>query len=181
FSGDPSKKFDVTFGIDMRALLSGLGMKPAQVEEIMKTAAENAKKNLVSFAPSMGGRGGRGGGGDMAPPGMPPGMDMDALRAAAAAGGQQPGAGFGRGQGASGGRGSRQGGEAAAGDRGQRQGEGGGQQATESRGGQGRSGRGQGQQENGGRRAENGQAQGQGQAQAEKAASAASDSAADPP
>ena len=32
FSGDPSKKFDVVFSVDMRQLLSGLGMKPAEVD-----------------------------------------------------------------------------------------------------------------------------------------------------
>src|ERR1039457_11011 len=68
FSGDPSKKFDVTFTIDMRAMLSGLGMKPADVDRIMNEATQNASKNLVSFAPTGGG--GRGGGGP------PPGMDM---------------------------------------------------------------------------------------------------------
>jgi len=67
FSGDPSKKFDVGFSIDMRALLLGVGMKESDVNEIMSTAAVNAKKNLVSFAPAAGGgRGGPGGGG---PPG----------------------------------------------------------------------------------------------------------------
>ena len=74
FSGDPSKKFDVTFTIDMRAMLSGLGMKPADVDRIMNEATQNASKNLVSFAPTMGGRGGGGPGG----PGGPPGMDLGA-------------------------------------------------------------------------------------------------------
>ena len=46
FSGDPSKKFDVVFSVDMRQLLAGLGMKPAQIDGIMATAVENAKKNL---------------------------------------------------------------------------------------------------------------------------------------
>ena len=46
FSGDPSKKFDVVFSVDMRQLLAGLGMKPADVDRIMATAVENAKKNL---------------------------------------------------------------------------------------------------------------------------------------
>ncbi|MGA2270144.1 MAG: efflux RND transporter periplasmic adaptor subunit [Bryobacteraceae bacterium] len=46
FSGDPSKKFDVVFSVDMRQLLAGLGMKPADVDRIMATALENAKKNL---------------------------------------------------------------------------------------------------------------------------------------
>jgi hypothetical protein len=88
FSGDPSKKFDVVFSVDMRQLLAGLGMKPAQIDGIMATAVENAKKNLGSPSPSIftaapsadqagapggmpgagdnqdqgGGRGGRGGG-----------------------------------------------------------------------------------------------------------------------
>ena len=46
FSGDPSKKFDVVFSVDMRQLLAGLGMKPADVDRTMATSAENAKKNL---------------------------------------------------------------------------------------------------------------------------------------
>ena len=66
FSGDPSKKFDVVFSVDMRQLLSGLGMKPADIERIMETAATNAKKaaNSPTFgqpAPDdAGGGGGRG-------------------------------------------------------------------------------------------------------------------------
>jgi hypothetical protein len=68
FSGDPSKKFDVGFSIDMRALLLGVGMKESDVNEIINTAAANAKKNLVSFAPAM--AGGRGGGGMGGPGGM---------------------------------------------------------------------------------------------------------------
>jgi multidrug resistance efflux pump len=76
FSGDPSKKFDVIFSVDMRQLLAGVGMKPADVERIMATAAANAKKGINAgvnpFAPppaegaaddSSGGRGGRGAGG----------------------------------------------------------------------------------------------------------------------
>ena len=46
FSGDPAKKFDVVFSIDMRELLSGLGMKPAEIDRIMATAAQNAKRVL---------------------------------------------------------------------------------------------------------------------------------------
>jgi multidrug resistance efflux pump len=61
FSGDPSKKFDLTFTVDMRALLSGIGVKPAEVDRIMKMADQNRARNLVSFAPATGG-GGRGGG-----------------------------------------------------------------------------------------------------------------------
>ena len=44
FSGDPSKKFDVIFSIDMRQLLTALGMKDAEIANIMATAAANAKK-----------------------------------------------------------------------------------------------------------------------------------------
>ena len=50
FSGDPSKKFDVIFSIDMRQLLGALGMKPADIEGVMATAEANAKKNLVNTA-----------------------------------------------------------------------------------------------------------------------------------
>jgi multidrug resistance efflux pump len=53
FSGDPSKKFDVIFSIDMRQLLTGLGMKTADVDRIMATAETNAKKNLVNTASSF--------------------------------------------------------------------------------------------------------------------------------
>ncbi len=68
FSGDPSKKFDVIFSLDMRQLLSGLGMKPADIDRIMATAAANAKKGdnaqqANPFAgPGADGAGGRGGG-----------------------------------------------------------------------------------------------------------------------
>jgi uncharacterized membrane protein YgcG len=79
FSGDPSKKFDVIFSVDMRQLLTGVGMKPADIERIMATAAANAKKGINAgvnpFAPppaadaggdDSGGRGrsGAGGGGN---------------------------------------------------------------------------------------------------------------------
>jgi hypothetical protein len=75
FSGDPSKKFDVIFSVDMRQLLAGVGMKPADIERIMATAEANAKKGINAgvnpFAPpaaeapvdDSGGRGGRGGAG----------------------------------------------------------------------------------------------------------------------
>ena len=46
FSGDPSKKFDVIFSVDMRQLLTGVGMKPADIERIMATAEANAKKGI---------------------------------------------------------------------------------------------------------------------------------------
>jgi hypothetical protein len=77
FSGDPSKKFDLTFSVDMRALLSGIGVKPAEVDRIMKMADQNRARNLVSFAPATGGGrggdGGRGGGPGGGGPGGGPG------------------------------------------------------------------------------------------------------------
>jgi len=70
FSGDPSKKFDVVFSIDMRQLLAALGMKQSDIDHIMATASENAKKNITntagSFFASL-----RGGGDDAAPGGAP--------------------------------------------------------------------------------------------------------------
>jgi multidrug resistance efflux pump len=45
FSGDPSKKFDIIFAIDMRQLLTGLGMKQTDIDRIMATAEANAKKD----------------------------------------------------------------------------------------------------------------------------------------
>src|SRR5262249_51699933 len=73
FSGDPSKKFDVIFAIDMRELLTGLGMKQSEVDKIMATAEANAKKNVVNtastFFSSL-----QGGGQQPGAPGAHPGM-----------------------------------------------------------------------------------------------------------
>ena len=44
FSGDPAKKFDVVFSIDMKQLLTALGAKPEDVKRILETAERNAKK-----------------------------------------------------------------------------------------------------------------------------------------
>ena len=77
FSGDPSKKFDVIFSIDMKQLLTGVGMKPADIERIMATATANSKKSpsgatdpfakkpddQTADTPDGGGRRGGGGGG----------------------------------------------------------------------------------------------------------------------
>jgi len=77
FSGDPSKKFDVIFSVDMPQLLAGVGMKPADIARIMATAEANAKKGINAgvnpFAPppqpgaddqgDASGRGRRSGGG----------------------------------------------------------------------------------------------------------------------
>ena len=61
FSGDPGKKFDVVFSIDMQQLLTTLGAKPEDVRRIMETSARNAKKappaspELVTVAGGPGG------------------------------------------------------------------------------------------------------------------------------
>ena len=47
FSGDPSKKFDVIFSVDMRGLLSGLGIKPGEVDRILATAESNSHKHVA--------------------------------------------------------------------------------------------------------------------------------------
>jgi len=96
FSGDPSKKFDVIFSIDMRQLLSGVGMKPADIDRIMATATANSKKGpAVGADPFVkkpddaapdggdgggrrGGGGGRRNGGDGNPGGAPGGVDAQA-------------------------------------------------------------------------------------------------------
>jgi hypothetical protein len=52
FSGDPSKKFDVVFAIDMKQLMTALGAKPEQIRQVMETAARNAAHPSVS-APSL--------------------------------------------------------------------------------------------------------------------------------
>jgi hypothetical protein len=44
FSGDPGKKFDVVFSIDMQQLLTALGARPEDVRRILETAARNARK-----------------------------------------------------------------------------------------------------------------------------------------
>jgi len=51
FSGDPSKKFDVVFSVDMRGLLAGLGMKSAEVDQVMATAESNSRKNVTAGSP----------------------------------------------------------------------------------------------------------------------------------
>ncbi len=66
-SGDPSKKFDIYFSIDMDALLKACGATPEQIRQIQDTAARNREKAGVRTAPaSSGPRGGMmaiGGGG----------------------------------------------------------------------------------------------------------------------
>ena len=85
FSGDPAKKFDVIFGIDMNQLLTGLGASPQQVREIMETSARNAKKAPSAGIPMMAGMG-PGGAPGSAPggaPGGPPGAARGGMTVAA--------------------------------------------------------------------------------------------------
>jgi HlyD family secretion protein len=78
FSGDPGKKFDVVFSIDMPQLLTTLGAKPADVKRILETAARNAKKAPPVPATTIGKPGGA--------------LGARVVPASAAAATQQPGA-----------------------------------------------------------------------------------------
>jgi len=128
FSGDPSKKFDVIFSLDMKQLLTGVGFKQADIDRIMATAEANAKKDANRNAnpfelaaqraaqeaamasagdqggdDSSGGRGRRGGGGG----GGGGGRGQGGGRQGGGAGGGRgadAGGGDGRGQGGGGGR-----------------------------------------------------------------------------
>jgi hypothetical protein len=51
FSGDPSKKFDVVFSIDMRQLMTALGARPEQIRQVMETAARNAAHPTTGAPP----------------------------------------------------------------------------------------------------------------------------------
>jgi multidrug resistance efflux pump len=75
FSGDPGKKFDVVFSVDMKELLTGLGAKPDQIRRVLETAAQNRKKppSPQMMAGMMGG-GPPGGGMMMMPVGGGPPM-----------------------------------------------------------------------------------------------------------
>jgi HlyD family secretion protein len=77
WSGDPAKKFDVVFSVDMKELLTGLGAKPEQIQRVLETAEQNRKK-----PPLPGGMGG----GMFAMGGAPGGMMM--VQGGGGAGGQ---------------------------------------------------------------------------------------------
>ena len=69
WSGDPGKKFDIVFSMDMRQLLKALGAKPEQIQRIMEMAERNAKKGVpTSAGPSMFAMAGMGGAGGMGAP-----------------------------------------------------------------------------------------------------------------
>ncbi len=86
FSADPAKKFDVTFSIDMRALLKELGSSEEQIKRVLATAEQNRKKPpSVTMSPMamMNGM-----------PGGMPGDGADGAPAAAASkGGKRSGGG----------------------------------------------------------------------------------------
>jgi hypothetical protein len=133
FSGDPAKKFDVVFSVDMRQLLAGLGMKPADLDRIMATSAANAKKQIggaPGATPEMFGQAG----GQGQDAGDDQGIGGRGRRGGGQRGGDAAGRGDGR-AGAGGGRGSS--------DQGGRQGRGtgAGQPANDSQGAGGRGGR----------------------------------------
>jgi hypothetical protein len=46
FSGDPAKKFDVTFALDMKQLFTILGVKEEKIRQIMAIAEENRHKRV---------------------------------------------------------------------------------------------------------------------------------------
>jgi HlyD family secretion protein len=77
FGGDPGKKFDVLFSVDMKELMTGLGAKPEEIRRVLETADRNAKKAPPQM-PSFGIPGMPPGPGGMAgaPPGAPGGMPM---------------------------------------------------------------------------------------------------------
>jgi len=52
WSGDPTKRFDVLFSVDMKELLSGLGAKPEQIKLILETAERNRSKPVAAVPAS---------------------------------------------------------------------------------------------------------------------------------
>ncbi|MCP5119348.1 MAG: HlyD family efflux transporter periplasmic adaptor subunit [bacterium] len=120
YSNDPAKKFDVTFEVDMRELLTALGAKPEQIERMIVQAEQNRKRGVGSSggggfgsAAAMmammggGGRGGAGGGGGGFAGGGGaggfPGGGAGGFPGGSAAGGAGGGGGGQRGAGAGGG------------------------------------------------------------------------------
>jgi len=87
WSGDPAKKFDVIFSVDMRELLTGLGAKEDQIRRVLAQAEQNRKKPPMPgvMASSMLAAGGPPGavmmiqqGGPGAPGGLPGGAPAGA-------------------------------------------------------------------------------------------------------
>ena len=72
-SGDPSKKFDVLFSIDMQALLKATGATPEEIRQIEETARHNREKTSSRSGTPGSGRMLAGGGGAMMAGGGGPG------------------------------------------------------------------------------------------------------------
>ncbi len=81
FGGDPGKKFEVLFSVDMKEFMTGLGAKPEDIQRVLATAERNARKappQILSFSAGPGAPGGAPGapmpGAPGAMPGGPAGM-----------------------------------------------------------------------------------------------------------
>src|SRR5262249_17495918 len=102
FLGDPGKKFDVFFSVDMKELMTGLGAKPADIQRVLATASHNAQKAKAAPPPpaEQGGRPGgpptgsrpNGPGRESARAGGPPQRGGMAAPGMGAPGGGAPGA-----------------------------------------------------------------------------------------
>jgi multidrug resistance efflux pump len=86
-SGDPAKKFEVLFSVDMKELFEAVGATPEQIREVMATAERNRARAATRAASGGGLPGGPPNGGGFPGAGMPEGM-MQAL--AGARGGNLP-------------------------------------------------------------------------------------------
>jgi multidrug efflux pump subunit AcrA (membrane-fusion protein) len=100
WSGDPAKKFDVIFGVDMKELLTKLGAKPEYIRLMLEAAAKNRNKPAAPPQMSamgmvrMGGGmpGGMAGGGGMQNAGFGGGMQGGGMQGGGQMGGMQGGA-----------------------------------------------------------------------------------------
>jgi len=114
FGGDPGKKFDVTFTVDMTVLLKELGASPEQIQRVIATAAQNRNKAPAMPALAMMGMPDAGGlgGAPMAPGGFGGGGQGGFAGGGPGGGGGQGGGGQGgfAGGGGQGGGGGREGG-----------------------------------------------------------------------
>ncbi len=88
WSGDVAKKFDVSFSVDMKELLSGLGARPEQIAQVLATAERNRRKPVL---PAMAGGPMPGAPGE-APPATP-GPPSTGARAARTSSSQAPASG----------------------------------------------------------------------------------------
>lgn len=90
WAGDPTKRFDIIFAVDMKELLSGLGAKPEQIRMILETAERNRSKPVTAAPPpAFAMAEGPSGGGEL--PGGMPVLLGGPPRATAGSGGPQGG------------------------------------------------------------------------------------------